>query len=232
MIASQLLLQFHSPIYFVSMEYGSESKVSNVLSHYSIVYALNDRENGISYAMVEGIKKGRKTVRPPVKYRSFGLFSTAAVPIKIAKNRYIYNTRPEHYFFWENYSRGAVRSLRINRSNFPVYGSKEVILPESEFKCWVLSRTEVDFPEIITLGKKRGLARVTEIQKIPATTEKEGVFKTPGPLLYSDLFEKGEEVIEGKFYFAGHHMYVDGKIKCKYTAFGRYGIPCSLLESL
>lgn len=232
MIARQLLLQFHSPIYFVSLEYGSESKVNNVISHYSIIYALNDRENGNSYAVIERIKKGQKKVRPPLRYQNFGMFSSAAVPTKITKKRYIYNTRPENYFFWDHYSRGAIRSLRINRSNFPVYGSKEVILPESEYKCWILSRKETNFPEIITLGKKRGLARVTEIQRIHANTEKEGVFKTPGPLLYSDLIERNEEVIEGKFSFAGHHMYVDGKIRGRYIAFGNYGIPCSLLESL
>lgn len=232
MIARQLILQLHSPVYFVSLEYGSESKTSDILSHYSIMYALNDRENGVSYATIERIEEGRNRKRPPLHYESFGIFSTAAIPLKIVKRRYIYNTRPEHYFFWDFFSRGAVRSLRINRLNFPVFGSREVILPESEFSCWVLSKTERHFPEIVTIGKKRGLARVFEKRTVAVEEEREGTFRTPGPLLYDHLIQNKEEILEGKFSFAGHLIYVDGRIEGRYYPFDKYGIPCSLLERL
>ena len=211
------------------MEYGSDSIVTDVLSHYSVIYALNDRENSLSYAMVEHMKSGTRIERIPIQYHDFGLFSTAATPRKLEKKRYIFNTRPEHYCFWNTYSNGYIQSLKITKSNFPVYGSREVILPGSEFICWVISHDDVTFPEIVTVGKKRGFVKVTELKNTEIKDEVEGTYKTPGPLFYDHLIENNEKLIEGKFHFAGHLIYFNGKIEGKYFPINSYGIPLSLM---
>jgi hypothetical protein len=197
-----------SPLLFVSSSYGAKTKVDEVISHFALMYALNDRE---IYACPE-MKEELYT-----ELNEFEFKCSAARFAQISRRNKTYSSRPDYYFDWPIYPRTPSGKKR----NLPVKGEHEEITPRSKF--WFVLKSKEKPPTLITLGKKRAYVRL-EFSPLEKLTETNGVFRTDVPVYYGDMADLDITALETSILTAGHHLYMIGKFEGPYELYrGRGG---------
>jgi CRISPR-associated protein Csc1 len=171
-------LELHDSLYFATREIGRLYETEPVLHNYALTYALglvdSDRyatsvakEDSYTYFCAEQVPKYKQHLLP---LNERGIYVTPARAIHYAS---ILST-------WKYANNNYHVVMEKMERNIPGFGRTKEIAPESQFEFFVISKTALDFPRWIRIGKWASKAEIiTQPLTIRSSKTEEMVIDIP-----------------------------------------------------
>jgi len=144
-------IELHDSLYFATREIGRLYETESILHNYALCYALRLVDSDRYGTRVETDDEYRYFCRHQVpqyeahlsKLNDRGIYVT---PARSINHTAVLNT-------WKYADNRYHVEMQKTQKNIPSFGRAKEIAPESEFECFVISKSELQFSPWIRLGK-------------------------------------------------------------------------------